>query len=325
MIVFFLLQVAAPRHKIRSAFTRGSVEGSVYLEATMNANLQKLLRLTPGVLRSRSSLICQHISFDDGLKLLEMRQIMELPDVGNWVQVRKGIYLGDVGYVLSAETWGVQLLLIPCLRPPGAIISRSRRNRSTPALFDYETIHRPNDIEPVHICDNTYSFQGNRFEHGLIIKSYVFDSISTTVSCMPFDTCCLFIESQHPKLITAHSTFPRPSEWQHFTEGDKVHTLTSSPARGESGHITALQPNSVDLLTEKGVVRVGWLENLQDIQVKDFVEVTGGNYQGQTGWVDQVTNQAASIGRRMIYLCLNRLRYMNVECPAHLFTFPSGV
>jgi hypothetical protein len=47
-------------------------------------------KLTPGVLPSCSGLICQHISFDDRLKLLEMQQIMELPvvnDGGNpWVK-----------------------------------------------------------------------------------------------------------------------------------------------------------------------------------------------------------------------------------------------
>jgi hypothetical protein len=47
----------------RSTFIHALVEDCKYLEAsTMNADLQKL---TPGVLRNRSGLICQRISFDN--------------------------------------------------------------------------------------------------------------------------------------------------------------------------------------------------------------------------------------------------------------------
>jgi transcription elongation factor len=266
----------------------------------MNADLQKLLELTPGVFCNRSGAIRQQIDFDDGIKLLEMHQNTRQPDVGNWVQIRKGIYERDVGYVLSANTCGVELLLIPRLPPPEATISHSNRDRSTPALFDYEIIHQPYDIKPVRIHDNTYSFRGNRFKHGLVVKFYVFDSVSTNVPCMPYEMCCLFLESQHPRLITARSTFPKPSEW-HFASGDEVYSLDFThgvSVNGKRGHVTALRSNSVDFMTKEGVLNnVGWLFICKVIHEGDFVEITGGDYQGQTGWVDQVVYQKASIVR----------------------------
>ena len=41
--VFYLLQRATSDHQIRSAFTRGSVRGSIYVEGILDANMISLL------------------------------------------------------------------------------------------------------------------------------------------------------------------------------------------------------------------------------------------------------------------------------------------
>jgi Early transcription elongation factor of RNA pol II, NGN section len=48
--IFYLLQRAEAEHHLRSAFTRGSIWGWIYLEANMNNFLLELLRMTPGVI-----------------------------------------------------------------------------------------------------------------------------------------------------------------------------------------------------------------------------------------------------------------------------------
>lgn len=125
--VSFLLQKTAPHHEIRAAFAPPRLTGWVYLEATMNKQLRSLLNLMPGIVHTR--LDCQRITHEDGMKLLQMRQFSPPEYVRNWVQVRKGLYKGDVGYVQSAESWGIRLFLIPRLLPPqDTTVSRPKEN-----------------------------------------------------------------------------------------------------------------------------------------------------------------------------------------------------
>ena len=156
-IVLFLCQMAAPWHKMLSAFSHDLVRSWVYLEATMNSHLRHLLNLAPGIVRNQSGLICQHIDSSDSLRLLKMEHA-SAPEVGKWVQVWRGIYKGDVGYMMSTKSGGVQLLLIPHLSQPEALRGTPFHSCSAPTLFDYEAIKRLYNIEPVHIRENVYSF-----------------------------------------------------------------------------------------------------------------------------------------------------------------------
>lgn len=269
----------------------------------MNKHLHRLLRLTPGVSFDPYSLILQHVDFEDGLKLLTMRQPI---DNGQWVRVLKGHYKGDLGFISSTETWGVWVLLIPRL-PSRATISScsdySPASRPTPALFgnDSELLDETLGILPVCVRNNRFSFEGNQFEHRLICKAFVHSSVSKSVSSMPFDAFCLFWESQHPKLIASQSTFPRPTEW-HFAEGDEALVFDVSkclPVRTKTGHITAIRLDSVDLTTEEGVTTVCWLCLVKAMRKGDFVEVTGGKYKGHTGWVNNIIGRTASVVRKL--------------------------
>jgi transcription elongation factor len=266
----------------------------VYIETRQPHKVYKVLQLIPGVLFNPSGSIFQYIDFEDGLKLLNMRQT----GVGNWVRILKGNYKGDVGFVLSTETWGVRVLLIPRL-PPSAAISHSAScttSRPTPCLFGRDPLIEQEQESP---CENICSFEDKIFEHGLIRKNYAFQSVSTTVSSMPFETFCLFWASQHPKLVASKSSFLRPAEW-HFAEGDEVQfcdQAQSSYDPPKSGRITIIRSDSVDLVSEGGVNTVGWLDLEKVIRQGDFVEITGGRYEGETGWVDNVTEKVARVVR----------------------------
>jgi hypothetical protein len=208
----------------------------------------------------------------------------ELPQVGKWVQVLKGTYKGDVGYVLSTASWGLELLLVPRLSLPDQLGSKRKRS-PTMALFDEETREFYYKVpDPDRIEENFCSFGGNRFQHGLIVKRYSLDSVSTTVSSIPLKSFNFFHFSGHPELIASESTYPRPSEW-FFAEDDKVFIVPSFKA----GIISTLRNNSVELNTkDSGTVSVPWLKICKVIRGGDFVEITGGIHQGRTGWVVEV-------------------------------------
>ena len=139
---------------------------------------------------------------------------VSLPEVGKWVQVRKGSYKGDVGYVKSTDSLGVHLLLVPRMLPPQPTYLSQKRKppppRPTPKLFDTFAIKQVNGTEPTSHAENVYSFDSWLFEHELIVKSYDLSSITATVSSIPLSLYILFRDSGHPKLVG--STFPRPAE-----------------------------------------------------------------------------------------------------------------
>jgi ribosomal protein L24 len=266
----------------------------------MNKDLSQLLTITPGVIRDRCGLVYQHIEREEGLKLLDMPVDSDMQIAsGRWVKVRRGIYKGDVGHVIrTTQDSRVQVLLVPRLLSPTAIGVRAQTH-PTPALFDHETTKQVYGAEPVRINENVYSFGGNTFEHGLIIKEFPFNSISTTASSMPLHLFNLFRESLHPNLKACESRFPRPSEWC-FAEGDEVYIrvqegiyATYTPAT-----ISILRTDSVDVTTKEGIVNVPWLDIRKIFHEGDYVEITGGMYQGQTGWVvktDYVQEQAGLV------------------------------
>jgi transcription antitermination factor NusG len=289
-----LLQLAAPRHELRSAFTRGSIRGWVYLETTMNEHINRLLKLTPGIVSRRTGIIREQIDFEDWTKMLTMHDIEANVDVGRWVRVRKGTYKGDVGYVLASESWGVRLLLVPRLSPPNLASSSLKRKRSTvapePALFDFNTIEHIYGTPAVKQNDGTHRFRGNIFSDGLLLKKYDFHSISLTSVFMPTSTFFLFQQSHHPTILAAR--FPCPVEWS-FDEGDQVLNSSSS----KLGVIISIgaETAEVDLAGNEGIISVPWTELRKHIVVGDFVEVLSGPLRELTGWVERVDDEIVHV------------------------------
>jgi transcription antitermination factor NusG len=289
-LVFFLLQTAAPRHELRSAFMRNSISGWVYLEATMNEDLVRHLRLSPGVVRRHGGIIREQVDFADWTKVLSAGAHNSATDsnlaVGNWVQVCKGAYKGDVGYVAAIENWGgVSLLLVPCLpgpHHPGS--SPSKRKRSTtppePTLFDPLAIKRIHGVDPVWQELSTYRFKGHTFEYGLILKAFDLHSISSTSVYIPTRLLFLYRSADHPALTT--TMFPRPLEWC-FAEGEEVWLHRSH----KRGFIKAVEDTfaEVDFHMEGGIVCVPWSELVKEFQPGEYIEIMGGPFQGQSGWV----------------------------------------
>lgn len=291
--MFFLLQRAEPHHELRSAFTRGSIRGWIYLEATMNGKLKSLLMRTPGIIYApHTGITPQGIKSQEWITTLTLQDQKQELTVGAWVRVCKGMYKGDIGVVESIENWGgARLLLVPRQRPPtlpGPSLPKRKRSKTPPepALFDPVTASRVYQVDPVKQGDHVYCFRGNIFDHGLIVLPYDLHSVSTTFVRMPLSIHTLFRQSRHPLVLS--SSPPCPAEWK-FTEGDPV----LIPSSGKRGTVSATQEASVevDLATGEGVINVPWSDLRKDIVVGDFVEVEGGSLLGRVGWVEAVEGE----------------------------------
>jgi hypothetical protein len=186
--VFYLLQRATDEHLIRSAFTRGSVRGSIYVEAVLNAGMISLLNLTPGIIRGRTGFVRQLIDPSDWVKLLTMQdsESMTVLKAGQWVRVHNGVYKGDPGFVTHVETWGVQVLVSPRLKTPTPQAAASlKRKRSAikpePRLFDPATFSSVFQRQAKHHHNGIYTSRRLVFDHGLLRLDLDLHSISPLI------------------------------------------------------------------------------------------------------------------------------------------------
>ena len=212
-MVFFLLPKAMPHHGLCSAFTWGSIRGWIYLEVTMNNDLMHHLTCTPGIIcTQQTGPVHQQIDFEDWAKMLRMQDLMPILEVGQWVQMCKGTYKGDVGVVEHMENWGgVCLLLVPHSK------TFLKRKHSQPALFDPIAISCISQVKPSKQNGDVYLFQGNTFDHELILLPFDAHSVLSTSVQMSSSIFFSFQQSLHSVILS--SSPPCPSDWN-FTTGE---------------------------------------------------------------------------------------------------------
>jgi transcription antitermination factor NusG len=287
--VFFLLQRATGEHKIRSAFSRVSLGGSIYVEGILDANTVSLLYLTPGIIRKRSSgVVRQAIDPSDWVKLLTMHDPMMVVKAGQWVRVRSGVYKGDLGFVMEVEASGARVLVVPRLKPPTPEAAASLKRKRTairpePRLFDPTTFSSVFQRQANLEYNGTYTSRGLVFDHGLLRLDLNLYSVSVNSTAVPSQILGLFKQSSHPSLT--RSTFPCPEEWI-FEEGERVTVCSSGKeatiARVQSTHL------EVDLATNEGIEIVSWFDVRKVFSTGSFVSVTSGPLRGTMGWVERI-------------------------------------
>jgi ribosomal protein L24 len=290
--VFFLLQRATDEHQIRSAFTRGSIRGSIYVECILDAGMISLLNLTPGIIRKQSGVVRQIINPSDWVKLLTMQDPMTVVNAGRWVCVHNGVYKGELGFVTYVdEDWGAHVLVVPRLKiptPQGATSLKRKRTaiKPEPALFDPATFSSVFQRQPKLQDDGTYTSRRLIFDHGLLRLNLDLHSISlveANSAGFPSRILGLFNLSLHPALDG--SKFPRPEEWV-FEEGEKIIiTPSEKEATVVAVKFTHLE---VDLATKEGIKDVSWYNVRKVFSTGDFVSVTSGPLRGMMGWVERI-------------------------------------
>ena len=253
----------------------------------MDIHLITLLRRTPGIICNPQGPKRQTLPIDEWTRILAMKNPESRVQLDKWIRVEKGTYKGDVGFVVGVESGEVEVLLVPRQAP------NSKRKctfvRPQPELFDPEVfrLHLHND-DPEQQRDGFYTYNGLRFEHGLLRKSYSFHSLVST-SEIPNHLMIFFQLSDHPRIVA--STFPRPREWI-FEEDEQVLVRSS----GRNGIVSAVQPDLLEVdLGVEGLRAIKWADVRKAIKVGDFVNVASGRLQGKSGWVVEVDEDIVSI------------------------------
>jgi hypothetical protein len=292
--VFSLLE-RGTQHQIRSAFTRGSIRGAIYVEGNLDADMISLLSLTPGIILKRSGVVRQLIDPSDWLKLLTMQDPISVVNAGQWIRVRKGVYKGDLGFVTRVEAWGTEVLVVPRLKTPTpqADTSLKRKRiaiRPEQKLFDPATFSSIFQRQPKLQYDGSYTSRGLVFHHGLLLLNLDMHSISPVSAGIPSRTLRLFKLSSHPALTG--SNFPRPEEWI-FEEGERV--IVSSVNFLKEARIAAVESThvEVDFTTDEGIKAVSWYNVRKVFSPGDFVIVMSGPSRGTRGWVERIADDTA--------------------------------
>jgi hypothetical protein len=292
--VFYLLQRATSEHQIRSAFTRGSFRGSIYVEGILDANMISLLNFTPGIIRKQSSgvAVVRQIIIDpiDWVKLLTMKDPKTVVNANQWIRVHNGAYKGDIGFVTLVEAWGAQVLVVPRLKTPTPQTAASLKRKRTaikpePRLFDPATFSSVFQRHAKLHRDGIYTSRGLVFDHGLLRLDLALHSISLNSTGVPSQILGLFKLSSHPSLTG--SKFPRPEEWI-FEEGERV-TVCSSEKEATIAAVNSTHLE-VDLATDEGIEAVSWYNVRKVFSAGAFVSVTSGSFRGTMGWVERIAD-----------------------------------
>jgi len=292
--VFSLLQRVDERYRIRSAFMRGSIRGWVYLEAHMDNNIIQLLQHTPGIILTQQGVVRDGVDFLDWTKLLMLTTPTKIIKPKQWVQVRKGIYKGDIGFVIRIDSWGVEVLLIPRLQSSSVKLATSLKRKRTkvppqPALLDRTVLENQYGIKPTENLGNYFTLHGLKFEHGLLRKSFDFHSVKADVLSMPSHYIQIFKFCCHPALDGC--TFPRPQEWI-FEEGEQVVVCSSR----RKARVAAITPDHLEVdFGENETQCCPWTDVWKAVEVGDFVIVTSGCHREETGFVDWVRDDEVNL------------------------------
>lgn len=293
-----LFRTAQNRHQVRSVVLRDSIPGYIYVEATMNMDLINLLLITPGILQSKGRKLIK-----TGIPCSEFTDIFRMDDEstqfrkGVWVNIKQGLYRGDVGLVVGSKDWFIEVLVVPRL-------AKTRRNpqkrkfsqvKPSPDLFDPS-----NFPKAVQTADDEYTLGSLRLEHGLCRKVYDFAALIGNVESITFPLIKKFLLSKHPQLFDID--VPRPAEWK-FDVGERVEVVSS----GRPGQVIAIYPLYLEVNLELDQItqseyfvhddhlRVRWYNIKKRFDIGNYVRVTGGPFIGECGWVVRTGQTEAAL------------------------------
>jgi hypothetical protein len=197
------------------------------MEGVFNAGMLSLLKLTPGIIWKQSGVVHQIVDPFNWVRLLTMQDPMTAVNASQWIQVHKGPYKGDLGFVTHVESWGAQVLVIPHLKTAtlqtATLKSKQTAIRPEPRLFKPDVFKSVYQREPKLQDNGTYTSHGPVFDHGLLLRTFDLHSISPAPVAIPAHILWLFDRSSHPALTFFN--IPHPKEWTL----KKVSELLSTP------------------------------------------------------------------------------------------------
>ncbi|KAJ3764807.1 hypothetical protein FB446DRAFT_795698 [Lentinula raphanica] len=288
--------------ELRAVFYNPSDVGHIFLEAKFTqggiGSLHKALREYSDIKLSSLAVVPEP----------ELGRCLRVPSSdteqvfapGQWVQIKRGLYQGDVGLVTEdfrdeASLRGVQVMVVPRLQftdedAPSTTSSSKRKlpSRPPPQLFTPTKCAQEQLIR--HKRKHVYSYKSWRFEYGLQVKVYSHTSLCPSWRIHP-SLCRLFMDAKS-MAGTGHliemSSMPIPSFWK-FEPGEQV-LVHSDEGRRIGKVLTSVHNDSrsipvceVDVEGEICAVPVANLE--KDIILGQYVEVLAGVHIGKKGFV----------------------------------------
>lgn len=282
--------------ELRSVFYNPRDIGYLYLEAKFTktgiSSLRTVLREFSD-LKSSSLSIVPEAELKDCLAIRgDNRQVFA---AGQWVQINRGLYRGDVGVVVNDyheedSTTGIKVLVVPRLdfTPEDSPLIQSKRkfcHRPSPRLFNSNECAQE---DLVRHKEHVFSYKTWRFEHGLLVKFYNQASVSPARE-MPLSKCNLFLSAKENGADIDIPSMPIPSFWR-FELGERV---IVGPQRKYGTIASLFDPVGtgakanhceVDFANEgRQLVPVQHLT--KDIVLGQHIEVLSGLHSGKQGFV----------------------------------------
>ncbi|KAE9401428.1 hypothetical protein BT96DRAFT_992148 [Gymnopus androsaceus JB14] len=216
---------------------------------------------------------------------------------GQWVQIRRGLYQGDMGLVHESyhdndSTRSVKVLVVPRLglaasKKHYAPSSKRKRDAPCPPSELFQPAKCKHDL---HKWRNRYTYKSWTFEYGLLVKVFNLSSVSPARE-IPISLFQLFSESSKRagNDLFEIATMPLPLFWHfdpgenvivHYKEGATYGTVLTLEEEGDAEKTWCV----VDVVG-KGHrhVMVCYLE--KNVIPGDFVGVLRGAYTGKSGFV----------------------------------------
>ncbi|KAG9315565.1 hypothetical protein JVU11DRAFT_3195 [Chiua virens] len=140
----------------------------------------------------------------------------------SWVQIQKGKYRRDIGYILNVHNDTIDILVVPCNRPYDLLEEKTQRRC---ALFDCHTAHNTQlDLTAIANTRNIITFRCNDANYfvGLLYLLLKIDDLERIIIPSP-EEILMFGESGID-MPFVHQTCTLFSS-QFWKEGDVVHSL----------------------------------------------------------------------------------------------------
>ena len=270
----------------------------------MNNHLRDLLTKTSGIVHSPQGIRSKKINPTEYQDLLRMKSIKTDFAISSWVQVKRGIFKGDVGQISTTHAWGIDLYLVPRI-PTENNGNTLKRKASTvipePVLF----CPKKSNLDAVHCPDRTYRISRLIFKHGLLIKSFDYHSVGPQVSEIPLKLYTQFSSCGHPNILL--SSLPRPQEWI-FSTGNNVIIYPSK----KRGIIDSIDTSFTEVeILEEGLHCVPWYNVRKHFKIGDYVCVSSSPNYNMKGWVIDIDKKFATIIRKAIHQQNNTLLNIN--------------
>ncbi|KIL55908.1 hypothetical protein M378DRAFT_17526 [Amanita muscaria Koide BX008] len=178
--ILYLLQLADPtRHNIHNTFTLNGT-GYIYIEGSMDMQVQQLVRLVPGLLFS------------------SVRSYLDNIPVGHLIYDQVPLLLHYLGHLPASPMRpgsGSRMRHRP--QPLIDGLKRKRSHRPSLQLFNPYVVEAAFNISPVPKGNHIWSFKGSIFDHGLLRKKIKPGSALPDV-LVPGDVGILFMLTKHP-------------------------------------------------------------------------------------------------------------------------------